>query len=265
MVEKAVIFYRKYLKRKTYGWSGDYSSWQQALQNCTGYDALNILEKVKNATLKVKNGEAVYERDSVLFDIIEYSYPLLSALLWKALVNNSKLTVIDFGGSLGSTYYQNKKFLDDIKEVHWQIIEQDNFVETGRKYIQDDRISFHATFEEAQALHKAHLLIISCAIHYTEKPYELIEKILQFNIPYIIIDNTPFNYEERDRITVQKVPPEIYTASYPCWFLDYEKVKQAFSKKYTLLSRHLNKEHIELDGRIIHYKGFLLELKRETT
>jgi len=254
MVEKALILYRKFFKKKTYGWSGDYSRWQNALQNCTGYDALNILEKVKNATLKVKNGEAVYERDSVLFDIIEYSYPLLSALLWKALINNSKLTVIDFGGSLGSTYYQNKKYL-----------EQENFVETGRKYIQDNRISFHATFKEAQAIHKADLLVISCAIHYMEKPYELIKKILQFNIPHIIIDNTPFNYEERDRLTVQKVPPEIYTASYPCWFLDYDNVVAAFREKYTLLSEHYNDDTIELDGRIIHYEGFLLELKRETT
>lgn len=262
MVEKALIFYRKYLKQKTYGWSGDYSNWQQALKNCTGYDALNILEKVKNATLKVKNGEAVYERDSVLFNIIEYSYPLLSALLWKALLNNGQLNVIDFGGSLGSTYYQNKKYLDDIDEVHWQIVEQNNFVETGRTHIQDDRISFHSSFEEAQAIHKADLLIISCAIHYMEKPYEMIEKILQFNIPHIIIDNTPFNYEDRDRLTVQKVPPEIYPASYPCWFLNFNHVTHVFSKNYTMLSRHYNENIIELDGRKILYEGFLLELKK---
>jgi putative methyltransferase (TIGR04325 family) len=265
MVEEALIFYRKYVKRKTYGWSGDYSSWQQALQNCTGYDALNILEKVKDATIKVKNGEANYEKDSVLFNIIQYSYPLLSALLWKALLNNSKLNVIDFGGSLGSTYYQNKKYLDDINEVRWNIIEQANFVDTGRKYIQDDRISFHSSFEEAQVIHKADLLVISCALQYIEKPYELIKKIIQYNILHIIIDNTPFNYENRDRITVQKVPPAIYTASYPCWFLDHDNVVSAFSEKYTLISKHNNDDTIELDGRIIHYEGFLLELKRETT
>ncbi len=265
MVEEALILYRKYFKRKAYGWSGDYSSWQNALQHCTGYDALNILEKVKDATLKVKNGKAVYERDSVLFDSIVYSYPLLSALLWKALINKGKLNVIDFGGSLGSTYFQNKKFLDDIAAVHWQIIEQENFVTTGRKYIQDNRISFCSTLEEAQALHEADLLVVSCAIHYMEKPYELIEKIIQFNIPHIIIDNTPFNYKGRDRLTVQKVPPAIYTASYPCWFLHYEKVKQAFGKKYTILSRHFNDDSIELDGRSIVYEGFLMELKNQTS
>ncbi len=67
MVEKALIFYRRYLKNKQSGWSGDYPSWQAALQKCNGYNANNILLKVKDATLKVKKGEAVYERDSVIF------------------------------------------------------------------------------------------------------------------------------------------------------------------------------------------------------
>ena len=35
---------------------------------CNGYDSMmDILEKVLSATLKVKNGESVYERDSVIF------------------------------------------------------------------------------------------------------------------------------------------------------------------------------------------------------
>ena len=37
---------------------------------------------------------------------------------------------------------------------------------------------------------------------------------------YIIIDRTPFNLKDRDKITLQIVPPDIYKASYPCWFFD---------------------------------------------
>ena len=59
---------------------------------------------------KVKNGEAVYERDSVLFDEIQYSWGLLAGLEKAALEHDGKLCVLDFGGSLGSTYYQNKQF-----------------------------------------------------------------------------------------------------------------------------------------------------------
>jgi hypothetical protein len=58
-------------KRKKGMWQGDFQSWNEAQSKTTGYDSEIILEKCKNALLKVKSGEAVYERDSVLFDSIQ--------------------------------------------------------------------------------------------------------------------------------------------------------------------------------------------------
>ncbi|HTE12913.1 MAG TPA: methyltransferase, TIGR04325 family [Chitinophagaceae bacterium] len=263
MIQRIITFYRRYLKRRAYGWFGDYGSWQQAQQNCTGYDSSLILQKVKEAVLKVKNGKAVYERDGVVFDTIEYSWPLLSALLWVAVKNNGRLHVIDFGGSLGSTYFQNKKFLDSLGNTRWNIIEQENFVQTGRASIQDDTLRFYADINECIAQQgKPDILILSCVMQYIEKPYDLISNIMAHDIRFIIIDNTPFNFVSKNRLTVQKVPPSIYTASYPCWFLDYKMVKESFEKRYTLVSEHENDTRIELDGRSVQYKGFLLELKK---
>ena len=99
----------------SYEWfTGDYSSWEEALKFCDGYNKPNILEKVKNSLLKVKKGEAVYERDSVLFDHIEYSMPLLVSLLYMTTVYKNNLNILDFGGSLGSSYFQNRKFLEKL-------------------------------------------------------------------------------------------------------------------------------------------------------
>lgn len=53
--------------------SGYYNSWIEAVAASTGYDTDLILEKTKAALLKVKNGEAIYERDSVLFNEIQYT------------------------------------------------------------------------------------------------------------------------------------------------------------------------------------------------
>jgi putative methyltransferase (TIGR04325 family) len=173
------------------------------------------------------------------------------------------LRVIDFGGSLGSSYFQNKKFLQELKDVYWAVVEQRNFVVTGRRFMQDKNLQFHYTLEEALSATKADLLVMSCTLPYIQKPYELIRELICFNIPYILIDNTPFNFEPRNRLTVQKVPPSIYNGSYPCWFLDYEAVKSAFMRKYIVITEHHNDSVIELDGRKIKYKGFLLELKHE--
>jgi len=244
-----------------YGWSGDYLNWNDANNQCLGYDQSNIVERVKDATLKVKNGEAVYERDSVLFDRVEYSWPLLSALMWVAAINKGKINVIDFGGSLGSSYFQNKKFLDTL-EVKWTIIEQDSFVKHGQQFIEDNRINFFYSVEEAISRNGfADLLIIACTLPYLRQPYDSLIELMKSNISYLIIDNTPFNYEPRDRITVQKVPPTIYKASYPCWFLDYNKIVQTVTEFYTIISEHENDSYIFLDGRKIHYRGFLAKLK----
>src|SRR4051812_28170712 len=93
--------YEKLTSRpKAYGWFGNYTTWEEARKQCTGYDDLAIVEKVKSSVLKVKNGEAAYERDSVLFDEIQYSRPLLDAFQQVAAGSSGVLHVIDFGGSL---------------------------------------------------------------------------------------------------------------------------------------------------------------------
>ena len=75
------FFFTLVKKADKYGWKGDYRKWEDAKKSSDNYDDVEILEKVKQALLKVRNGEAVFERDSVLFSEIQYSWPLLSALL----------------------------------------------------------------------------------------------------------------------------------------------------------------------------------------
>jgi hypothetical protein len=50
--------------RGKYGLSGNYQTWAEALAASTGYENEAILEKTRAALLKIKNSEAVYERDS---------------------------------------------------------------------------------------------------------------------------------------------------------------------------------------------------------
>src|SRR5687767_3100200 len=83
-------------------WQGNYADWNEAILNSSGYNEMSIFEKVRNSLRKVKTGEAVYERDSVLFDKIQYAWPLLACLENIAIENDNTLHVIDFGGSLGS-------------------------------------------------------------------------------------------------------------------------------------------------------------------
>ena len=77
-----LLSWLKWVKYRKYGWIGNYANWQEAQIRSVGYDTEEILGSVRDSLLKVKNGEAIYERDSVVFDQIQYSWPLLAGLLF---------------------------------------------------------------------------------------------------------------------------------------------------------------------------------------
>ncbi|MEK7575008.1 MAG: TIGR04325 family methyltransferase [Patescibacteria group bacterium] len=224
---------------KTKQYSGDFKTWAEAKALTSGYDTPLILEKVQSAALKVKRGEAAYERDSVNFSTIEYSWPLLAGLLWIASQNENKLSVLDFGGSLGSSYYQNRKFLAHLKSLSWSIVEQKHFVEFGHKNLTDEHLKFYTDLKECAVAEKPDVFLLSSVLPYIEKPYEILELVRQLNLKYIIIDRTPFFTQPSilpDRITVQQSSKKIYDASYPAWFLNEHKLLRFLSTDYELIA-----------------------------
>ncbi len=245
-------------------WNGNYDSWEIASNLCTGYNDQLILENCKNALLKVKKNEAVYERDSVLFDKPNYSWPIATGLTQIALNKNKKLSVLDFGGSLGTTYFQNKFFLNTLDNLIWSIVEQPKFVEVGRDFFADDHLEFHFTLEESLAQNKADVLILSGVLQYLDDPEKWIKQFIHHQFEYIFIDRTGFIDQFNARILIQSVPAEIYKAAYPVWFFNEEKFKSYFLNKYDLISdfnSFCDLDTISDDGKKLYWKGFLLKHK----
>jgi putative methyltransferase (TIGR04325 family) len=253
-------------KKPDYGWFGNYESWQAASAVTQGYDQANILEITKNALLKVKNGEAVYERDSVLFDKKEYPFPLISFLLHTALQKNAPLHVLDFGGSLGSTYFQVKEFLTQGVCASWNIVEQPHYNDCGREFFEDDVLHFFHSIEECQASYPIDLILLSSVVQYLPDPHVFLQKLSSYGFQTIIFDRTAFVKDTKDRITVQNVWPNIYEASYPAWFFNESGFLRHFEKGYHLrgeFSTYVEGEAImEIDHKPIGYdKGFFLVKK----
>ncbi|MCX6155649.1 MAG: methyltransferase, TIGR04325 family [Candidatus Kapabacteria bacterium] len=225
-----------------WGWHGNYPSWEMALKKSTSYSNKEIFDKVKSAALKVKNGDAFFERDSVLFYQEELNYELLTTLmLISSNSENGSLNIIDFGGSLGSTYFQNKKLLSLLPSLKWNIVEQEEFVKFGIKYLQDEHLSFYYSIKECLETNKVNVILFSSVLQYLEKPYEFLKEVLGSKIEFIIFDRTMINHNLKDRLTVQKVPPWIYKASYPCWIFDKTKLINLFNSSYDLLYEYDNK------------------------
>ncbi|GIM18565.1 MULTISPECIES: TIGR04325 family methyltransferase [Leptospira] len=220
------------------GFNGVYKTWDEAAALCGSYDSEQIIEKCKQSLLKVKQGEAIYERDSVLFNKIQYSWPLLAGLLYSATKSNLRLDVLDFGGSLGSSYYQNRNFLQGIQKLSWNIVEQSNFVQVGKKHFEDGILNFYDSIESCvnDRDQKINVFLASSSFPYVKDPFELIKKIINYDFPYIIIDRTYFIDLPNSIVSVQHVPLEIYDASYPAWFFNLEEFVSLFQVKYDLVA-----------------------------
>ena len=240
---------------------GGYESFELAQNDCVGYDANNILEKTKNSLLKVKKGEAVYERDSVLFDRIEYSWPLLSNLMYVAAKNDGIINIIDFGGSLGSTYYQNIKYLKEFN-VTWNIVEQEKHVQCGREHFQNDTLKFYSSIKECLKSEEQNIILLSSVLQYLSDKSTIINDIINFDFNYIIIDRMPFIQSGNNLFVKQIVPDWIYKASYPVVIYDEKNFLSEFSKKYKILEEwncDIDRSYkISNLDEIGTYKGFIL-------
>jgi putative methyltransferase (TIGR04325 family) len=244
----------------TVWFSGDFPSWQEALRNATGYDDPRILAKVLAATLKVERGHAAYERDSVIFTEAEYSVPLLACLLYVASKSGGKLRVMDIGGSLGSSYRQNRRFLDHLDELHWSVVEQPHFVEAAARHLAGPIPDFYSSIGACLASTRPNLALLSSVLPYVAEPYELLAAVLQSAIDFAIVDRTPFFVENlADRITVEHVPASIYEASYPAWFFNVEKFRAFVGESpFEIFEEFDSWEKWQVDGDPAQSKCILL-------
>lgn len=244
-----------------YGFHGNYATWREASANAKGYAAGNILEKAREAVLKVKRGEAASERDTVVFDHIQYSYPLLANLLHAASLNDNRLTVLDFGGALGSSYYQNRGYLAHLRELRWMVVEQPHFVACGEADFADGKLGFHATVEAASAAHRPDIIVVSSVLQYLDDPRAMIETLAAAGAPSILIDRAPVLPDAPTRLTVQTVPPSIYEASYPAWLFNEREFIAMFEPGYELKDQFDANigGAIPLEGATGRYRGYLFK------
>lgn len=230
-----VVFLRPVLRRGIY-FAGNYPDWETARANASGYDAKRILDAVKQAMLKVKNGAAAYERDSVIFDQVQHSFPVLAGLLRAAADDHNRLSVLDFGGSLGSSYYQCRDFLSILPSLQWSVVEQEHFVRCGQESFAGEELRFFGTIEECVRKAEPNVALLSSVLQYLESPTDILDALEASAVRYIVIDRTPFAQGNSDTITVQHVPPSIYAASYPCWIFGRQRFTERLSAKYEILA-----------------------------
>lgn len=241
-----------------FDFTGDHPSWAEAEAKCTGYNARDILEVTRTAALKVKRGEAAFERDSVVFPQLEFAFPLLAGLARAAATAGGRLRVLDFGGALGSSYFQSRPFLAGISEVSWSVVEQPAHVACGEAEFASDELKFFATAAECVRASQPNVLLLSSVVQYLREPYRTLDELCQLGLAHLIVDRTAFLPRARDRLTVQTVPECIYPASYPAWFFNEERfVQRLRDNGYRVLADFPGADRVLLEGSDSYFKGFI--------
>jgi putative methyltransferase (TIGR04325 family) len=217
-------------------WKGNFPDWASAMQHARGYDDAAILERIKQSALAVKEGKALFERDGKLFYEPFYDYPLLSFLLKAALENNGKLRVLDFGGSLGSTWFQHRALLQGL-DIQWYVVEQPHYVALGKELFQGDKVlQFH--YQAADIPDKEALFVLASGVlQYIENYHEFIRQLKALQPQYFFVHRTPFNEGNQNLITLQFVQSEEnFEGTFPSWIFSREQFLAQFAPDYQLLA-----------------------------
>ena len=235
-------------------WDGSYPTWEAARLRCTGYETDDILTKVIEATRKVEAGEFACERDSVLFDHAEYSWPLLASLLY-IRARTGTLRVTDFGGALGSTWRQNANFLHPLENVEWRVVEQPAFVAAGRAEFERNGLTFFSTLAEATQS-GTDVCLFSSSLCYVAEPWSVVAAADATNARFLLFDLTPFHGDLENRICIQTVPSSIYSATYPCWIFSRRAFHAQLGSRFRLIESWVHSHPV---ARGVTHEGRLWE------
>ena len=240
------------------GYAGDYASFAEARACSTGYEAVAIVERTRNALRKVLRGEAAFERDSVTFAKLEPQWPLLALLLRAAAERQGRLSLLDFGGSLGSTYFLCRDFLRDLPLLEWSVVEQPAHVACGQQEFANAQLKFYSSIKACRQERQPTVLLLSSVLQYLPEPWKFLRESATADFDWIILDRTAFIDAPQDRLTVETVPPRIYPASYPAWFFSRPRLEENLPAGWKIVSEFDALDRQLLDGVELTFKGMAL-------
>ena len=117
---------------------------------------------------------------------------------------------------MGSFYNQHKVYLDKLKKIQWNIVEQEHYVKLGIKHFQEGNLKFYYSIRDCFDSTNVDVAFFSSVLQYLESPFKILEELFIYSPEFIIIDRTAFIDRERDRLTIHKIPEKIYPNSLPC-------------------------------------------------
>jgi len=220
-----------------------------------GYASSELLHKIINVNRLVLSGHIVQERDGVKLAVFENSIQInFYLLLEQALLNTNRVSVLDFGGGLGTTYRQFKFFTK--QKVFWTIVEQHQLVAEGIANFSSEELTFTCEIPKTNY----DVVLFSAVLDFVEDPYAILVEVSSKISPnLIIVDRSLFHCGPEDFYTLKATAKHITNGNkYPvAWFS-----KERFVSRMEALGYNKVDEWKTPDGQVVNrasvgvYRGF---------
>ncbi len=202
---------------------GPYSSWRDAVANSDGWGAPAAFEKTLALSLKVRDGLIEFQQDLIEYDRIIYSETILAFLAMASGMNGGKLDIVDFGGSLGTNFAQNRKILRPFIErgkCAWSVVERPPTADLGKKHFEDENLRFFGALDELKM--QRHELptsfLFSGSLQCVDEPFALQDRIIDGGVNLIAFDRLLVSPKAQHEIFIQQPDPAMqYHTTYPTW------------------------------------------------
>lgn len=212
---------------------GPFASWHEARASTSGYDEGAILRRISDATQHVLRGEARYEQDGKVFHGEPPASHALAGVMLAAGRTQGRLSVLDFGGGLGSHFLRWHPILERLPSLQWAIVEQAGFAAEGKRlFASEPSISFHESV--AQVASRPNVALASSVLQYLPDPYAVLRELATSGAETIVLDR--MLYGNIETILAQFVPASLGKASYPIWVLSREKIHDLLENAYELVT-----------------------------
>jgi putative methyltransferase (TIGR04325 family) len=142
------------------------------------------------------------------------------------------------------------------------VVEQPGFVAAGREFLRDAPINFFESAEAAEAAGPHDVLLVSTTVQYLEDPGAAVAGWRDQKFTWLLFNNVPLHVGAPDRIAVQRVPAEIYPASYPVRFFNREKFLAPLAADYRIAAEFAGEAVWPVGWRRYASTGLLLERRK---
>lgn len=213
-----------------------FSSFEDAAAAAGGYESADIADRAEEAARAVLTGQAVFERDGVTFADPDPRWPVVAGLLLGRR-EGQPLRVLDVGGGLGSSYWQNRGVLEEGllgQSLKWTVVEQSSMVERAGSLPPHDIRYVERTADENPD--QVDCVLLSSSLQYLPDPGHTLAEAAKTSARILVIDRTPMSRSEADIPCVQITPTHIYRASYPVWVFS-EAHLEILLEDWTIIAR----------------------------